>query len=80
MLQVRHQLPCSNRSSLTEAERAAYFNGLQPLEFGHMLTEQMGGQLDAGFMLTGFSEDIWPGIKLNESTPTYIATRAIKPR
>ncbi|HQY93309.1 class I SAM-dependent methyltransferase [Caldilinea sp.] len=80
VLQVRHQLPYSDLTSLTEAERAAYIDDLQPLEFGHMLTDQIGGQLDAGFMLTGFYEDIWPGIKLNEYTPTYIATRAIKPR
>jgi hypothetical protein len=30
-------------------------------------------------VLTGFYEDSWPGMKLNEYTPTYIATRAVKP-
>jgi SAM-dependent methyltransferase len=79
VLQVRHTLPYSDLSSLTAAERAAYLDDLQPLEFGHTLTDQIGGQLDAGFVLTGFYEDIWPGVKLNEYTPTYIATRAVKP-
>ncbi len=51
---------------------------MQPLEFGHTLTDQIGGQLDAGLVLTGFYEDIWPGVTLNEYTPTYIATRAVK--
>lgn len=79
VLQVRHALPYSDLTSLTDAERAVYLDDLQPLEFGHTLTDQFGGQLDAGFVLTGFYEDVWPGVKLNEYTPTYIATRAVKP-
>ena len=79
VLQVRHALPYSDLTSLTDAERAAYLDELQPLEFGHTLTDQIGGQIDAGFSLTGFYEDSWPGVKLNEYTPTYIATRAVKP-
>ncbi len=79
VLQVRHALPYSDLTSLTDAERAAYLDELQPLEFGHTLTDQIGGQLDAGFALIGFYEDSWPGVKLNEYTPTYIATRAVKP-
>ena len=78
VLQVRHKLPYSDLTSLSEAERAVYINELQPLEFGHTLTDQLGGQLDAGFVLTGFYEDIWPGTLLNEYTPTYIATRSVK--
>lgn len=79
VLQVRHALPYSDLASLTDAERALYLDDLQPLEFGHTLADQIGGQLDAGFVLTGFYEDNWPGMKLNEYTPTYIATRALKP-
>ena len=29
----------------------------QPLEFGHTLEDQIGGQLEAGFVITGFYED-----------------------
>lgn len=79
ILEVRHKLPYSDLTSLTEAERAVYVDELQPLEFGHTLTDQIGGQLDAGFVLTGFYEDIWPGSPINQYTPTYIATRAVKP-
>lgn len=78
VLQVRHKLPYSDLTSLTDAERAAYLDDMQPLEFGHTLEDQIGGQVDAGFAITGFYEDVWPGIVLNEYTPTYIATRAIK--
>jgi SAM-dependent methyltransferase len=78
VLRVRHKLPYSDLTSLSEEERAVYIDEIQPLEFGHTLTDQIGGQLDAGFVLTGFYEDIWPGTPLNEFTPTYITTRSVK--
>ena len=78
MLQVRHKLPYSDLTSLTPEERQVYVEALQPLEFGHTLEDQIGGQLDAGFVLLGFYEDIWPGQSLSEYMPHYIATRARK--
>ena len=78
VLQVRHKLPYSDLTSLSEEERSRYIEDQQPLEFGHTLEDQIGGQCEAGFAVTGFYEDIWPGTKLNEYTPTYIATRAVK--
>lgn len=78
VLQVRHKLPYSDLTSLSDEERGLYIDEVQPLEFGHTLTDQIGGQLDAGFVLTGFYEDGWPGTPLNEFTRTYIATRSVK--
>lgn len=78
IFQVRHRLPYSDLTSLSKSERAAYIAEKQPLEFGHTLTDQIGGQLDAGFLLTGFYEDVWPGTPLNDFTATYIATRSVK--
>ena len=77
-LVVRHKIPYSDLTSLTDDERACYVDDMQPMEFGHSLADQIGGQLDAGFVVAGFYEDIWPGTLLNEYLPTYIATRAIK--
>ena len=51
----------------------------QPLEWGHTLEDQIGGQLAAGFLLAGFYEDVDPGSPLADRIPSYIATRAIKP-
>ena len=51
-----------------------------PLEFGHTLDDQIGGQLAAGFVLTGFYEDIDPDTILGQRIPSYIATKALKPR
>jgi SAM-dependent methyltransferase len=79
VLEVRHKLPYSDLTHLTEAERQHYIDDLQPLEFSHTLDDQIGGQLDAGFVLTGFYEDVWPGQALSEYMPHYIATRARKP-
>jgi SAM-dependent methyltransferase len=78
VLQVRHKLPYADLTSLTPAERQAYLDEEQPLEFSHTLEDQLGGQLEAGFVLTGFYEDGWPGITLAEYMPIFLATRAIK--
>ena len=78
IFQVRHALPYSDLTSLTAEERQDYTDDLQPLEFGHTLEDQIGGQIDVGFAIVGFYEDVWPGTPLNEYLPTYIATRAIK--
>lgn len=80
ILQVRHSLPYSDLTSLSEAERQGYIEDEQPLEFSHTLEEQIGGQLAAGFVLTGFYEDAWAGRMLDAYMPTFIATRAVKPQ
>jgi SAM-dependent methyltransferase len=79
ILQARHKLPYSDLTHLTEEERQRYIDDLQPMEFGHTLQDQIGGQIDAGFVLTGFYEDDWPGQTLSDYMPHYIATRAHKP-
>jgi SAM-dependent methyltransferase len=77
---VAHRIPYSDLDSLTDEERARLAEQDAPLEFGHTLADQIGGQLAAGFVLTGFYEDIDPGTTLGEHIPSYIATKALKPR
>lgn len=48
------------------------------VEFGHTMEEQIGGQIDAGFVLVGLYEDREPGEVLAEHMPMYIATRSLK--
>mgnify|MGYP002683293205 CR=1 FL=1 len=67
-------------TSLTDEERAPYVNANQPLEFGHTLEDQLGGQMRAGFYLTGLIEDRWPDAVLDSYIPTFMATRAVKPQ
>jgi hypothetical protein len=47
--------------------------------FGHALADQVGGQLDSGFVLTGMYEDGDPTQPLTKFTPTSIATRGLRP-
>ncbi len=79
ILVARHHLPYSDLTSLEEKERDAYIEAEEALEFGHTLTDQIGGQIDAGFVITGFYEDRWPGQALAEYMDTYLATRAEVP-
>ena len=84
---VRHALPYSDTESLPEEELQRWLDEGGALEFGHTLTDQIGGQIDAGFVITGFYEDkrIQNELNWNDSelllsryTPVYIATRALK--
>lgn len=50
-----------------------------PLEHSHTLSDQLGGQLDAGFHLVGLYEDYHSAVSLSQFMPTYLATRAWKP-
>ena len=77
---MAHRIPYSDLDSPTEEERARLVEEGRPLEFGHTLGDQIGGQLAAGFVLTGFYEDIDPESVLGEYIPSYIATRALRPR
>jgi hypothetical protein len=51
------------------------------MEFSHTLDTQIGGQIEAGFAITGFYEDLdEPEAleQLGKYTATYIVTRAVK--
>jgi SAM-dependent methyltransferase len=74
---VQHPLPFDSLK-LSEAERNRQFGTDSPLEFSHSLNEQIGGQLEAGFLLAGFYEDTQTS-PIGKYFPAYIATRAVKP-
>lgn len=75
--EVRYKLPFDARQ-LSEEERRYEFGDDSPLEFSHSLEDQIGGQLEAGFILVGLYEDK-QNSKLGEYMPAYIATRSVKP-
>ncbi len=78
-LVVRHALPYSDLTHLTPAERAELFGPDAPVEYSHTLSEQIGGQLAAGFVLTGFTEAPHHAGPTAAFMPGYFATRAVKP-
>ena len=80
ILQVRYALPYADLKDLPPTQQATITQAGVALEFGHTLEDQLGGQIEAGFVIAGLYEDDWD----NESTPLnqfsslYIATLAIK--
>ena len=50
------------------------------VQFSHTMEEQLGGQLEAGFRLTGLYEDTNGAGRLHEmGIPCFVAVRAVKP-
>ncbi|HXK34167.1 MAG TPA: class I SAM-dependent methyltransferase [Dehalococcoidia bacterium] len=77
-LVVRHRLPYSDLTHLTEEERRALRGDSVPLEYSHTLSEQIGGQLEAGFVLTAFAEAPHHAGPTAAYMPGYYATRAVR--
>jgi len=81
MLRVRHKLPYSELTDLPKDVLARRIRNKEPLMFGHTLEDELGGQLDAGFVITGFYEDRFApadGDALSRYLPTFAVTRAVK--
>ena len=77
-LVVRHRLPYSDQANLNDDERARLVDESEPFVFSHSLTAQIGGQLDAGFVVTGFYDDVWPDKLVSAYMPAFYATRAVR--
>ena len=80
---IRFALPYSDLRDLPAADLEERRRKSDPLEFGHTLTDLLGGQLDAGFEIVGFdechrSEDEWHG-PITGRLCEYLATFARKP-
>ena len=79
-LQIKYSIPYSDLKSMDPDDLEICIEEATPLEFGHSLTDLLGGQADAGFAITGFYEDICPDSPISKYHPTYLATRAVKPK
>lgn len=80
VLELRYAVPYSDVTSLSDSERAAFLEPDEPLCFGHSLEDQIGGQLDAGLLLTGLYEDYHEeGDITVPYFPGFLATCARKP-
>lgn len=82
-LEARYAIPYSDLRDLTNDDlHRLVLDPMHPLEFAHTLEDQIAGQLDAGFLLTGFYEDRYPESDrdpLSRYTDSFVATRASKP-
>ena len=83
ILKLTRSIPWSDEAHLSEEEINKIIQKAKALEFGHSLSDLIGGQIEAGFMITGFYEDYW-GQKhnrlLDSILPQFIVTRAVKVR
>ncbi len=78
-LEVRFRLPYSDLKDLSTEQLEVYLQTGNPLEFSHSFDDQIGGQIKAGFVITGFYEDHDPGGLIDQYMPTFFAMRALKP-
>ena len=76
---VIHKIPYSDLDALTAAQQQALIERSEPFSFGHTLTDQIGGQLDAGLQIAAMYEDGWSEWPISKYIATFIATRATKP-
>jgi SAM-dependent methyltransferase len=78
ILEVAHSIPYSDLTSIPKEDLEELMGKGLPVEFGHSLTDLIGGQCDAGFVITDMYEDYMLDSPLHSYHPNYIATRAIK--
>lgn len=76
IFEVKYRLPYADIEHLDD-EAVQKIAGTDGYIWSHTLTEQIQGQIDAGFAIIGFYEDIG-GTALDRYTNTSIATKAIK--
>ena len=78
ILEIAHSIPYSDLTSIPREDLDELIEKGLPVEFGHSLTDLLGGQCDAGFVITDVYEDYMLDSPLYKYHPSYIATRALK--
>ena len=80
-MKLVHSIPYSDVRSLSKKEIEDIIKNSDSLEFGHSLSDLIGGQTDLGFKIVGFHESYWgkqfPEL-IDSIMPSFIATKAIK--
>lgn len=77
-LRVKYAIPYADIKDLAPEDLQKNIAIKEPLEFGHSLTDQIGGQLAAGFSIQGFYEDYGDEM-LDPYLASFIAVKAKKP-
>jgi len=78
ILEIAHSIPYSDLTSISQEDLDELIEKGLPVEFGHSLTDLLGGQCAAGFVITDMYEDYMLDSPLHKYHPSYIATRAVK--
>jgi ubiquinone/menaquinone biosynthesis C-methylase UbiE len=80
LLKPKYPLPYADVNDLDRAILTEKITKKEALIFGHTLSDQINGQMEAGFLLSGFYEDEHPSPRflIEQYMATMIATKAIK--
>ncbi len=75
-----YRMPFAEQKHLSTEQLAAKQQNQEALVFGHSLSDQIGEQLKAGFVIAGFQEDYQPAPRfvIDPYLPTFLATCAVK--
>lgn len=76
-----YALPYADTEDMETNELEAKVERGEALVYGHSLTDQIGGQTEAGFRIAGFAEARAPAPRfvIDQYLPTFLATLALKP-
>lgn len=80
LVRPRYRLPYADTRDLSADQCDAKIARGEALVFGHSLSDQIAGQIDAGFGIGGFLEHDQPVPRfvMDRFLPTFIATLAVK--
>jgi SAM-dependent methyltransferase len=78
ILELANSIPYSDLNSISKEDLHEHMEKGLPLEFGHSLTDLLGGQCAVGFVITDLYEDYMLESPLHNYHPNYMATRAVK--
>ncbi|AZA76176.1 class I SAM-dependent methyltransferase [Chryseobacterium sp. G0186] len=80
IIRPKYTLPYADIKDLEEEQIASKIENQEALVFGHTLSDLIGGQLRAGFVMIDFTEEMQPHPRflIDKYLPTFIATKALK--
>ncbi len=79
IMEVRYKIPFNEKTDLEKNRLKKLVTDGEPLLCSHTWTDQIGGQLRAGFHLVDMYEDSWSESPLADFMRLFVATRAQKP-
>lgn len=80
IIRPRFTIPYADIKDLSKEELERKLNNGEAFVFGHTLADLIGGQLNAGFLISNYAEDMQPHPRflIDKYLPTFLATRAVK--
>jgi SAM-dependent methyltransferase len=83
ILRVKYPLPYNDLDNLPKPQLRRMMEEGCPMEYSHSMDDQVGGQCDAGLVITAFYEDHFAeedGDIPSRYMPSFYATRSVKSR